>query len=65
MWLAVCSRKQCQWDREAVTRAKAETDMGWHSLQTGHRGAVVDIPEPDLQRKVHLMRLKADAISGA
>jgi hypothetical protein len=35
--------------------------MGWHSLQTGHRGAVVDVPEPDFQRKLDLLRLQKDA----
>ncbi len=57
MWLAVCSHKYCQWERAGFSRTSAEANLGWHTIETGHRGAAVDVPETDPQRKLDLARL--------
>ncbi len=61
MWLAVCADQQCQWEREGLARESAETHMLWHTHETGHRGAVVDVPEPDVERRLELRRHEQQA----
>ncbi len=56
MWLAVCANQQCQWEHEGVSRTSAETHLLWHTHDTGYRGAVVDVPELDVERRVELRR---------
>ncbi len=57
MWLAVCSNKRCQWERSAESRVSAVTHLAWHVRQPGHRGAVVEIPDPEIKRWLDLDRL--------
>ncbi len=49
MWLAVCAEKCCRWEHTSVYRRFVEAHWQWHVLETGHHGAVVDIPptEPE------------------
>ncbi len=47
MWLAVCSDNDCGWEHASVYRRYVEAHWQWHVLETGHHGAVVDIPSRD------------------
>ena len=48
MWIAICTDKQCQWERTASTKISAEFDANIHQFYDGgnwsHRVHVVEIP---------------------
>ncbi len=56
MWLAVCANQQCQWERGGFSRTSAETHLAWHTYETAHRGAAVDVPNSDVERRLELRR---------
>ncbi len=56
MWLAVCSEKHCRWEHSSAYRRFAEAHWQWHVLESGHHGAVVDIPAMDAQRLADVAR---------
>jgi hypothetical protein len=49
MWIAVCTDKQCHWERVASTQISAEFDADIHQFYDGgnwsHRVHVVEIPD--------------------
>ncbi len=47
MWLAICADRSCAWERGTYSHASAQVWLAWHTEQTGHGGATVDIAEPD------------------
>ncbi len=52
MWMAVCAHKDCQWDQSTDSQATAEAHLTSHIEETGHRGAVVKLPEQQPQQRV-------------
>ncbi len=56
MWLAVCADQRCAWERGAFSQMSAEVQLAWHASETDHRGAAVEVPEVDLERRLELRR---------
>ncbi len=61
MWLAICSEKACQWEYEATSQDLAEDYFLRHVLESGHLGAVVELPLPDHDREAEVARRKKAA----
>jgi hypothetical protein len=52
MWLAVCADRQCQWQRGACSRVSAEAQLAWHTRETCHPGAAVDVQDAGEDRRL-------------
>ncbi len=50
MWLAVCADTHCRWEHTSPDRRFVEAHWQWHVLETGHHGAIVDVPPMDPER---------------
>ncbi len=61
MWLAVCSEKGCQWEYEADSQTLAEDYFLRHVMESGHLGAVVELPLADYDREAEMDRRKKAA----